>query len=406
MKKILSIVLGILFCVGCIFAESDAQSQSNTMFNDTINREAEDFVTVSLLISEPMKGILSPYGHTALRLQCPTFDLDYVFHYVMLHYVDEYTQTATYLSSKFQIRMVAEAFEMYVQDSENKERGLKEYMLNLTPKQEQELWRILDEETQDHRILKRDFFVEDYKIKGCALLMADMIERVVGRSNFDYSDANPFYHRPHYEIISRQLQYVPWAHFGMITSMYGQTKLDYAEKLVVPSHLAEVWQETIINGKPFAEGEKLLTKQWHYTEDIYFTPMRIAIMLLLISLISLFVRREYLTYLILAVQVFMAIFVLSLDIFQLSTVRFSWLYIPFNMLPIICWKWRKYWALPYAMVLVTWCLIMVFVPHMLVDTTHIILTLAFAIVLLKQSNIFSHLVKRCEVNDKNINLNK
>ena len=65
----------------------------------------------------------------------------------------------------------------------------------------------------------------------------------------------------------------------------------------------------------------------------------------------------------------------------------NWLLIPFNILPAICWKWRKYWALPYAAVLAVWILVMVLVPHMLVDTTHIILALAFAIVLLKQSNI-------------------
>jgi Na+/phosphate symporter len=56
-------------------------------------------------------------------------------------------------------------------------------------------------------------------------------------------------------------------------------------------------------------------------------------------------------------------------------------------LPAICWKWRKYWAVPYAAVLAVWVLVMVLVPHMLVDTTHIVFTLAFAIVLLKQSNI-------------------
>ena len=67
--------------------------------------------------------------------------------------------------------------------------------------------------------------------------------------------------------------------------------------------------------------------------------------------------------------------------------HWNWLLIPFNILPAICWKWRKYWALPYATVLAVWGLVMVLVPHMLVDTPHIILTLAFAIMLLKQSNI-------------------
>jgi hypothetical protein len=46
-----------------------------------------------------------------------------------------------------------------------------------------------------------------------------------------------------------------------------------------------------------------------------------------------------------------------------------------------------------------WCLAMLLVPHMLVDTTHIILTLAFAIVLLKQSNILQRLINKSVAQD-------
>ena len=79
--------------------------------------------------------------------------------------------------------------------------------------------------------------------------------------------------------------------------------------------------------------------------------------------------------------------------------HWNWLLIPFNILPAICWKWRKYWALPYAAILAVWCLAMVFVPHMLVDTTHIILALAFAIMLLKQSNILQRWISKSVAHD-------
>ena len=51
------------------------------VFGDTIDRTAEDFVTVSLLVADPGKAVYSTMGHSCLRMQCPTFGLDYCFTY-------------------------------------------------------------------------------------------------------------------------------------------------------------------------------------------------------------------------------------------------------------------------------------------------------------------------------------
>ena len=41
----------------------------------------EDFVIASLLISDPGGALYSRLGHAAIRMQCPTHNLDYVFSY-------------------------------------------------------------------------------------------------------------------------------------------------------------------------------------------------------------------------------------------------------------------------------------------------------------------------------------
>lgn len=388
MKKILSIVLGILLCVGCIFAESDAQSQSNTMFNDTINREAEDFVTVSLLTSEPIKGLFSPFGHTAIRLQCPTFDLDYVFHYIMIRAEGSGNETLSYIVGAFDVRLIADSFATYIHDNELKHRGIKEYPLNLRPLEEQKLWRILDEEMMREKSIQYDFFK-----KGCAVIMAEMVEKAIGYGSLDYSIANPFFNYPQYEVIARQLKGMPWISFIMSTATYGYTNLSYQSKLQAPEQLASVWQNTMVGGRKLASGERILSKHWYYEENNYFTPIRVAILVLMISLISLFVRKDYLDYIILIIYGLMALFVLGISLIGFSYVRWNYLLIPFNLLPFVCWHWRRYWALPYAGLLLLWCLAVLFIPHLLADATHVILAMAFAIVLIKQAQISSKALK-------------
>lgn len=80
---------------------------------------------------------------------------------------------------------------------------------------------------------------------------------------------------------------------------------------------------------------------------------------------------------------------------NLCCTSWNWLLIPFNPLPAILWHWRKYWALPYAGILLIWICVMIGLAlwgHILVDWSHILLVVAWMIIVLKQSKI----IKQCD----------
>ena len=374
----------------------DAEGQYvDTVFNDHVDRTAEDFVIASILISDPVEGVLSLAGHTAIRVQCPIFDLDYVYHYVMIHQEDSISETKALLTGQFYVQMVADTFATYVQNSEDINRGLTEYRLYLTPQEEQKLWQILDEELSSGKHLKYDFVQE-----GCAVKTKKLIKRVLGNKHIDYSACDPRFSAPQYELVSAAMQHAPWMRFVMLTAMYGHTKQSgCANNLLIPADLAAAWQTATVDGRSLLSDGVRIVANNYYQSDGWFTPLRLAIMLLVISIIGLFVTKPYTDWIILGMQFLMSVLVLLFSIMGSTFIVWNWLLIPFNILPVICWKWRKYWALPYAMVLAVWCLVMVFVPHTLVDTTHIILALAFAIVLLKQSNILQRLINKSVAHD-------
>ena len=401
MKKRLNILLtALLLLLAGTFSVSaqivDAEGQYvDTVFNDNVDRTAEDFVIASILISDPVEGMLSLAGHTAIRVQCPVFDLDYVYHYIMIHKVDSISETKALLTGQFFVQMVADTFASYVQHSETINRGLTEYRLHLTPQEEQKLWQILDEELVSGKQLKYDFVQE-----GCAVKTKKLIKRVLGNKHIDYSACDPRFSAPQYELVSAAMQHAPWMRFVMLTAMYGHTKQSgYANNLLIPADLAAAWQTATIDGRPLLSDGVRIVANNYYQSNGWFTPLRLAIMLLIISIIGLFVTKPYTDWIILGMQLLMSVLVLLFSVMGSTFIVWNWLLIPFNVLPVICWKWRKYWALPYAMVLAVWCLVMVFVPHMLVDTTHILLALAFAIVLLKQSNILQRLIHKSVAHD-------
>ena len=355
----------------------------DTVFNDNVDRTAEDFVKATILISDPMEGLLSAAGHTAIRVQSHVFDLDYVYHYVTIHASDSISETKAILTGQFVVQMVADSFATYVKQNAEKPRGLTEYPLYLTPGEEQELWRILDEELESGKQLKYDFVQE-----GCAVKSSKLIKRVLGKKQIDYSACDPRFSAPQYELVSAAMQHAPWLRFVMLTGLYGNThKKGCENNLLIPADLAEAWQTATVDGNLLlGDGVRLVPNNYYHAEG-WLTPMRLALVFLIISILGLFFKQPYTDWIILGMQVLVALLVLIFSLLGSSVIVWNWLLIPFNILPAICWRWRKYWALPYAIVLAIWCVVMLFVPHMLVDGTHIVLTAAFASVLLKQSNI-------------------
>lgn len=125
--------------------------RSEVMKTDTVAAESnidslaanDDFVTVSLLISAPLKALYSVFGHATLRMECPMQHLDYVYTFESDANMGTFM---TGVAGKAKAKYVAVETDTYLNDSREMGREVKQYRLNLTPKEKQELWRLLDEE--------------------------------------------------------------------------------------------------------------------------------------------------------------------------------------------------------------------------------------------------------------------
>jgi hypothetical protein len=160
-------------------------------------------------------------------------------------------------------------------------------------------------------------------------------------------------------------------------------------QLIIPTDLVHAWQQAKVKGKPLLASEpNILVDGEPKVADDWFTPMVLAILLLILSIANLFWKRPYFDWVMLAVQTLVGCFMTYLICFSdLCCTDWNWLIIPFNPLPLIFWYWRKHWALPYAGVLVIWCIAMAATTlwgHVLVDWSHILMVVAWIIIVIKQ----------------------
>ena len=260
-------------------------------FNDTIDRLAPDFVTVSLCIADPTdykEDALGTSGHAFLRLQCPAFGLDYCFSYEGERVNDNLYR---YLSGQTKMGMFAVPTGEYMEDYHKWNRAVHEYVLAMPPEAEQRLWEIMDNHITNGLALRQD--LNKY---GCAITVVRYVKKALGETSIVYAPNPEMEHMTRREIGYRSLAKHPWLRLTsmIFTDNKSYKELPIDEKLIIPADLAEVWQQATLNRQPFAtyvgdivEGAPLdNSKPW-------FTPIFAAILILLVTIGFAFTRYPY-----------------------------------------------------------------------------------------------------------------
>ena len=363
--------LFILFPLG-LFAQQE---------NDTIDRLADDFVTVSLVVCDPTEVLYSTLGHAALHLQCPTYDLDYVFTYESENVRDK---IGTFLKGDLKMGMFAFPTGMFLDIYRESGRGVREYTINLSPLQKQNLWRVMDNHVAEGANIPYDYFH-----RGCAKVIVQVIHEAIGKNTIHYAPWSEKYARHTMrEIACSFVDNSPWYEFVSYLLIGSEADKDYPceQKIIVPTDLVEVWQQaTFDNSKPVLDSEpRVLLEAAQHNESTWCTPLLVSLLLLLLA----FVPWKGVDCALLVLYTFIGALMTYLIVFSnLPCTDWNWLIVPFNILPAIAWPWRRYWALPYAGIILVWSLVMIgeiFWGHVLVDWPHIVLALSFSVVLFKQ----------------------
>lgn len=376
--KVLPVVSSLIALCLLIAVPAAAQTQSAT----EPDRSAEDFVTASICIADPTDwrdDVLGVSGHAFIRLQCPTYSLDYCFSYEGERVSDNFFR---YLTGATKMGMFAIPTGEYLQDYRTWNRTVREYQLHLPPEVETRLWEIMDNHLTNGITLTQD--MNKY---GCAITIVRYVKKALNGIPIIYAPSD-FDHLTRREIGYRSMRNYPWIRFFsmLFTDSRYDRECPIDEKLIFPADLATVWQNATINGNTLAtySGELVTGAALDNTRP-WFTPMLLAVLLLVITLAFCFTRYPYWNYLMLASQSITGLLLIALWFIMDSYSTSSYLlFILFNPLPLILWKWRKYWALPYAALLLIWVIVIALLPHMIIDPSLLVLALSYIAIFAKE----------------------
>ena len=381
-KRALTCTLFAIFAAMAIGQESQelsvAERNAQMGFNDTIDRLADDFVFVSLMVADPTDwrdDVLGTQGHAFLRLQCPVFELDYCFSYES---ESVNTQLSKYAKGKLKMGMFAYPTDAYLEDYRKWNRAVHEYHLNLPPEVEMRLWEIMDNKLSRGLSMKLDL-----NRRGCAISAVHFIKAALGDIPIIYPQGTRYETLSRREIIYQDMEANPWLRLiscAMVPNAYDKD-CPIDEKLIVPTDLAELWSQSTVNDNVFAVyiGD-IVQSSFVEADPPFFTPQIFVWTILLITLLFVLFGAHWWKWILIGIQFLLGILLLYAALFTQQFAGAGWLMmVLFNPLPLLLWKWRQYWQLPYAVVLMIEALVLICWPHMLVDPSYTILLLSYSV---------------------------
>lgn len=368
-------VLAALLC--CLVPLPRAMAQADTIADaqpvaDTVDRDADDFVTAYILFGQPAGVLYSRFGHVTLRMQCPTFGLDYIYTYEA---EDAASRILRFFAGKLKMGLFAIPTEDYIAMYAAEHRGMKQYELDIPIYARRNLWRVLDGHLAEGVELPYDYLTH-----GCAYSARRFLREGLDTITIDYGTWPKKYDLTRRELTAMRLDDSPWcrAFLHLISNGSIDAPCTKYEKIIMPADLHELLMQAKVQGHPILKADCTeLLPDGPGLKSPLVTPTMVAIALLLLTMVAAFMRWRFMDYVLLALQTLLGLVTVYLVCFStLCCTEWSWLIIPFNPLPLICWKWRRHWALPYAIVIALWLMAMMLWPHTLTDTAYLILSAA------------------------------
>lgn len=247
---------------------------------------AQDRVRVSLLTCEPGTEIYALFGHTALRYEDPSRDIDWVFNYGVFSFnTPNFVYRFVKGETDYQLGIVPYRYF----ETEYALRGSSVYQqtLNLKPEEKLRLWQVLEENyLPQNRVYRYNFFYDN-----CTTRARDRIEQCIdGKIEYPEARSGLSFH----DIVHQYTDGHEWEEFGIDLCLGAEADrpISGREQMFAPFYMKEAAEKAVIvasdgTRRPLVlEETKIVDAKPEPAEPVLpFSPFAAGMILLLASIV-------------------------------------------------------------------------------------------------------------------------
>ena len=263
----------------------------------TLGAAAADstFIHAYLLIAGPGQKVYNVFGHTFIRLECPSKGLDYCFSFEI---DTDKSGSIDFMQGKSKAGFVAVETPTFTKQYTDEGRSVVQYELNLTHHEKQELWRTLDQ-----MIEKGSCWTFDYYNINCSSMAITAIEDALDGRRLQFTKLNDVFDGDYNDCVDYIAENSPWARIfwraviiGRGSTYKGELTSRMAPRLLAESLPGAVLTDTTGRSVPLVMkgGRKVVAPQLIDDKPFWLTPAVAGIMVLAIAalLTALIIQRK------------------------------------------------------------------------------------------------------------------
>ena len=319
-------------------------------------------------------------------MECPTHNLDYVFTFES---DPNFNTFMTGVAGMAKAKYIAVPTDTFITNTRREGRGLKQYKLNLTHHEKQELWRMLDEQ-----MMAGDYRNFNLLYTNCLTTSILNVQQCLIGEHFEWGPLDYPQTLNDGELFRHAVRHSPWAEFLFIT--FGGTaynRRSIQEYRLTPETIVPMLRKATFVNDSTGERRYVLTdagvtlvkssgkdKATPITPTIVFGGLLLLTLIITLAEWLLRWRRVGNVYdvLLFTAQLLVCLVMLYVTFFsELFVSMWNWYLVAFMPLPLLFWLLRRKKITPslwlcYSIVLVLFILLTPFIG--ILDWTHQLIT--------------------------------
>ena len=280
MKRFKYKIRAILLIIFLLLTDNISAQNSDSLLHQM------DSVQISLLTCQPGKEVYSLYGHTAIRYQDKTHNIDIVVNYGLFSFGKPYF-ILRFIFGLTDYEMGIEPFPDFCSEYASEDRGVIQQTLNLTSQEKFNIANAINENYKpENRVYRYNYFYDNCTTRARDILVKNM------NGNIKYvSDDNGA--STYRDLIHQWNENHLWARFGndMLLGVKADMTINSDQKQFLPDNLRKAFDDALIINKNGVK-EKLVSNTQiivqqsvqSASEITLLRPMTCSIFLLIITI--------------------------------------------------------------------------------------------------------------------------
>jgi hypothetical protein len=234
---------------------------------------------ISVLTCANGEELYTTFGHTAIRIQDVTNNLNVVFNYGMFDF-SEGNFYLKFVKGDLQYYVAASSYDQFLYEYQLEKREVIEQTLNLSRQQKQNLLELLTTSLYS----EEKYYTYKFIDRNCTTMVVDKLNTVLGDTNQIRKSSNT--DLTYRETLYPYFENYFWYKLG-INIIFGQRVDDNATQLFLPIELLNSLNKISIDGKPLVASNESIVKAeqpnfaFNFFNSIYFISSILLVIILI-----------------------------------------------------------------------------------------------------------------------------